>query len=260
MFRFGLGVLLLAAAAVGVVAVNADPNGGEKNRQLGEVRQLGNGKIWTWVQTDSDGVAETVGVTMTESALQGLPTEGGNACCGGHEYSLPLPPVAVETPFHHVVINWNPKGHEPKGIYDKPHFDFHFYMISETERLNIKENPDNTSEAGCAPSAEYLPKDYIQAPGIVGKMGSHWVDSLAPEFNGQPFTSTLIYGSYNGRVSFVEPMITKALLESHPNLSMLIKQPAKAADGRFVPGQYRISYDETAHTITVAVDRVKEVK
>lgn len=258
MFRFALGLLCLGAAAVGVATVQADTAG--KNRFLGEAKSLGQGKVWTWIQTDSDGVPQTIGITMTESALQGLPTDGGHGCCGGNEYSLPLPAIAVETPFHHVVINWNPKGHEPAGIYDKPHFDFHFYTMSEAERLNIKENPELTGDAARAPSAEYLPKDYVQAPGIVGKMGSHWVDSLAPEFNGQPFASTFIYGSYNGRVTFVEPMITKAFLESHPNFSQTLKQPIKSADPRFVAGQYRVEYSEQTHEITIAVDRANVVK
>ena len=258
MLRFALGILCLSAAAVGVATVHADT--ADKSRFLGDAKPLGQGKVWTWIQTDSDGVPQTIGITMTESALQGLPTEGGHGCCGGNEYSLPLPAIAVETPFHHVVLNWNPKGHEPAGIYDKPHFDFHFYTMSEAERLNIKDNPDLTGEAGRAPSPEYLPKDYVQAPGIVGKMGSHWVDSLAPEFNGQPFTSTFIYGSYNGRVTFVEPMITKAFLESHPNFSQTLKQPIKSADPRFVAGQYRVEYNEQTHEITIAVDRANVVK
>jgi hypothetical protein len=259
MFRFVCGFLCLgAAAAVGVATVNADIS--EKNRYLGEARPLGQGKVWTWIQTDNDGVPETIGITMTESALQGLPTEGGHGCCGGNEYSLPLPAIAVETPFQHVVINWNPQGHPPAGIYDKPHFDFHFYTMSEAERLNIKDSEELAGDAGRAPAPEYLPKGYLQAPGIVGKMGSHWVDSLAPEFNGQLFTTTFLYGSYNGRVTFVEPMLTKAFLESHPHFSQVLKQPLKSADSRFVAGAYRVEFNETTREYTIAIDRANAVK
>jgi hypothetical protein len=27
-----------------------------------------------------------------------------------------------------VGLNWNPHGHIPPGVYDLPHFDFHFYI------------------------------------------------------------------------------------------------------------------------------------
>ena len=41
-------------------------------------------------------------------------------------------------------------------------------------------------------------------------MGWHWIDPLSPEFTGQPFSKTYIYGYYGGELSFVEPMITLA--------------------------------------------------
>lgn len=259
MFRFVLGFLCLSAAAVAVVTVQAD--NGQPNRFIGDSKPLGEGKGWTWIQTDNDGVPQTIGITMTEAALRGLPTDdAGHGCCGGHEYSLPLPAIAVETPFHHVVINWNPKGHEPAGIYDKPHFDFHFHMISEAERANIQNSHEANTEASLAPSSEYFPKDYVQAPGVVGKMGCHWVDTQAPEFNGQPFTTTFIYGSYKGRVTFVEPMITKAFLESKPNFSQVLRQPAAAADRRFIAGQYRVEFNEKTREYTIAIDRAKPIK
>jgi hypothetical protein len=57
-------------------------------------------------------------------ALKGLP-EGKTM-----EFTLALPKEAAPTAYNHIGIDWNPQGHEPQGIYDKPHFDFHFYMIT----------------------------------------------------------------------------------------------------------------------------------
>ena len=31
-------------------------------------------------------------------------------------------------PLKWALLNWNPHGHIPPGIYDRPHFDVHFYM------------------------------------------------------------------------------------------------------------------------------------
>jgi len=44
-------------------------------------------------------------------------------------------------------------------------------------------------------------------------MGLHWLDIASPELNGAEFRYTLFYGSWDGRIIFDEPMITKALLE-----------------------------------------------
>ena len=49
--------------------------------------------------------------------------------------------------------------------------------------------------------------------------------TTAPEFIGKPFTVTYIYGFYHGNMTFVEPMITKAFLETHPDFTLPIKQP-----------------------------------
>lgn len=43
-------------------------------------------------------------------------------------------------------------------------------------------------------------------------MGAHLVDPRDPVGDG--FTRTFIYGQYDGRITFIEPMITKAHLES----------------------------------------------
>ena len=46
-------------------------------------------------------------------------------------------------------------------------------------------------------------------------MGVHWIDpEVAGVRRARQFTQTFIYGSWNGRLIFAEPMITKALLES----------------------------------------------
>ncbi|MFT3787525.1 MAG: DUF5602 domain-containing protein [Tepidisphaeraceae bacterium] len=224
---------------------------------LGEKVPMGNGQIWSWAIFDGTGRVQAVGVSMTETALEGLPTKGGHGCCDGPTYVLPMPAgLADVTAFKHIVINWNPQGHPPEGIYDKPHFDFHFYTIDEAQRDAIKNSEQNDPIASVAPSLEQLPADYAQAPGVVGKMGVHWIDTHAPEFNGKPFTSTFIYGSYAGAVTFMEPMITHATLTSNPKITLPVRVPAKPADLRFVPVQYRIEHDVLQKQIHVAMDNV----
>jgi hypothetical protein len=60
----------------------------------------------------------------------------------------------------------------------------------------------------------------------MARMGAHWIDPAAPEFNKQPFGKTFIYGSYNGSLAFMEPMTAKTYLDTKPDISEPIKLPA----------------------------------
>jgi hypothetical protein len=47
-------------------------------------------------------------------------------------------------------------------------------------------------------------------------MGVHWIDPASHEFHGHDFTATVLYGSYNGEMNFIEPMITRAYSRPGP--------------------------------------------
>ena len=110
------------------------------------------------------------------------------------------------------------------------------------------------------PDSKFLPEGYMYAPGSEYKyMGSHWIDTAAPEFNGKPFAYTFIYGSYDGRVVFWEPMVTTAFLKSKPNLVEAIKQPKEyQRPGLFYPTTYTIRYDAGRHEYVVAMEGFKK--
>ncbi len=256
MIRQTIAAAVLVVAGIGSLCLSESLSPTRADTHLGQARPMGDGQAWTWIKTDQKGRPTSMGITLTETALSGLPTEGGHSCCDGPQWNLPLPTGVDSGPVQHVVINWNPKGHPPEGVYSVPHFDFHFYTITEAERLQIKNSEENDALGNRPPPSEQLPPDYIQAPGVVGAMGCHWIDSKTPEFNGQPFTATFLYGSFDGKVTFIEPMITKATLESHVNQTLPVKVPVKPADKRFVPSQYRIEHDAHAKTITIAMDQV----
>jgi hypothetical protein len=220
----------------------------------GEVCAMGRGQIRSWVKLDQGGKPVAVGVTFDETALEGLPDCDGKRCCDGPEYAMELPRSVVGLPFKQVAINWNPRGHEPVGVYDKPHFDFHFYIMAPLDRSKITADGEDLIKTTKQLPAEQTPQDYVQAPGGVPRMGAHWVDRTSPELQGQPFTKTFIYGSYNGEITFVEPMITKAYLETKPNVSERLKLPAQYPVAGAYPTSYRIDYDATSKQYTVALE------
>ena len=121
---------------------------------------------------------------------------------------MKIPSQASKTPFDHIVIGWRPDGHEPFQIYGIPHFDFHFYMITSEERKLITSYEADSMKFKNAPPVEYLPPGYIYPGGGDAQMGAHWIDPASPEFNGETFRKTFIYGTLEGKVNFIEPMIT----------------------------------------------------
>lgn len=198
------------------------------------VVHMGNGNVRTYYTEKLNGTPVEVGIILNEAALMNLPTTP-------QSIAIPFHMKAKATTFTHVYIDWNPQGHEPEHVYDKPHFDFHFYFgFTNEQRLAI--GPNDTVQFASQPDSIFMPPMYLHLPGGVPQMGAHWVDLLAPELNGGTFTKTFIFGSYNGKFIFLEPMITLAYLQWHPNESIAIRQPAEFQKEGYYPLKYSIRY------------------
>jgi hypothetical protein len=219
---------------------------------VGETKPHGNGQVRTWVSLDASGNPTAIGLTFDEKALSGLPAEPppGEE---GTELSLNFPAQAGA--FKHVMLNWNPHGHPPAKVYDVGHFDFHFYTITEAERMGITAKGDDLARAKKEPAMEYVPEGYIHIPDSeIPRMGSHWVNPLSKELQGSAFTTTFLYGSYNGNMIFAEPMIAKSFLETKTNVTERIKLPAKYARNAYYPTRYSVSYNPIKKEYTVALE------
>jgi Domain of unknown function (DUF5602) len=226
-----------------------------KDKQIvGETKPLGKGQVRSWVSLDKSGNPTGVGLTFTEEALSTLPT-GPLPGEGWTEVSLALPTQASATAFKHIGLNWNPNGHSPAKIYDVAHFDFHFYMITEAERAGITATGDDLLRTKKQPAAEFVPAGYIYVPDSEhARMGAHWVNPLSKELQGQAFSTTFIYGSYNGSLIFAEPMITKSFLETKTNITELIKLPTQYARKAYYPTKYSVRYDPIKKEYTIALE------
>jgi hypothetical protein len=250
---------LAATIMLGVAACSrADASTTAPVTAYGDAVAVGNGTARAYITTVG-GVATEVGVALTESALTGLPDAHapGAVHAEGHmtfETVLSLP-AGNPTAFRHVLMNWNPGGHEPPGIYDTPHFDFHFYNIENAERLAIDpKDPEYQRKAERRPAAAAIPERYIMpAPLAFARMGVHWVDTTSVELNGKPFSATFIYGSWDGKVIFAEPMLTKAFLESKPQFRAELPMPASGRDAGYYPGAYSVRWDEGARELRIAI-------
>lgn len=221
---------------------------------LGDVLPFGNGTARSWVHVDGRGEPTTLGITLTEAALEGLPAEVTPGLIWMVEYILSIPEMPL-LPFDHIGVNWNPRGHIPAGIYNVPHFDFHFYTISPEQRSQITARGEDLERCRRSPMPGHLPEGYVFAPESEEPgMGGHWIDPLSHEFHGKDFTSTFLFGTHEGGIIFWEPMITKAYLETKPDASMPLQVPQEYARDGYYPTGYSIRYDAGRKEYTVALE------
>jgi hypothetical protein len=222
---------------------------------LGQFTILGDGTVRTWVKF-ANGKPASLGVTFSEMALQGLPTvEKLPKAMPVMEYELALPKEARNIGFDHISLDYGPVGHPPADIYDKAHFDVHFYMMPSAERKKITARGKDLAVCEKKPDAGTLPVGYILAPGTaIPQMGVHAVDPSGPEFRGEGFTKTFIYGYYNGKMTFIEPMVAVDYLKTKPNSSGAVKAPLVYQRPGFYPTKYSITFDEKRREYSVSLD------
>lgn len=211
-------------------------NQGWAHEVKGEKVSIGQGYAYSYIELNAKMKPTSLGVALSKEALQGLPTKDVN-------YTLKLPSSHALTPYREIMLNWNAFGHEPPDIYGIPHFDFHFYTISKEERESIMCMGEDLPVCTKTPLADFLPPFYIPTPGGVPMMGWHWLDSRSPELNGKRFTSTFIYGYYNGEMIFLEPMITREFLMDFGEINQELSLPNKYAIEGYYPKKYTVKYD-----------------
>jgi hypothetical protein len=251
-------------------------------RTDGAAQRIGNGTARTYVLYDPANrrVPIEVGIALSADALENLPApmamghaDAMSSHFDTHERLLELP-AGNPTPYKFVQFNWNPGGHEPPGVYDQPHFDFHFWTVPvEVRNSIVPSNPEFAAKAARYPGAEFRAPFYIDAataakapPAAVAvpQMGVHWLDVRSGEFNGRRFTKTYIYGSWDGAFVFDEPMITRAHVAAKGTASdpakrdeiIAISAPARRAIAGYYPNAYRITYDARANEYRIALTRL----
>ncbi|MBO0930166.1 DUF5602 domain-containing protein [Fibrella aquatilis] len=231
--KYLLSSLLATLLLCGCSSIDS---GTPPKRVYGTPVNMGAGTATSWASLDAQGNPLSIGFTLTKTAFDNLP-----ATMPGTDFMLALPTEATtKTPFQHIMINWNPQGHEPDKIYTVPHFDFHFYIQPMAEVMAIPPYPQAPTKFDKLPAATFLHADFVKGPGGVPGMGAHWSDVTSPEFKGQPFTETFVYGSYDGKVTFWEQMVALSYLKTSPSMEKAIKLPAKYEKPGYYPTRYSI--------------------
>jgi hypothetical protein len=251
-------------------------------RIFGWESDLGKGTVSSYAEFTASGTPRALGIVFSEGALDGLPSGGsdghhcfdrnkdgtvdaGTECLHQYELVLPLPDVVArgrDIPFKWVLLNWNPIGHIPPGVYDVPHFDVHFFMEPIANVFAIASGPcgpefihcDHFEVARRPWPANYMHPDFKDVEAAVPAMGNHLVDLTGPEFNKQPFTRTWIFGAYNGKVNFYEEMVTRAFILSKPGTCYPIKIPPAVGRSGFYPTLACHRHDARTGEYTVSME------
>jgi len=274
-----------AFAAAGILCIVASAAFAAEARTVTTERQkVGNGWASVYVALDADGTPHALGVSLTSEALEGLPTEPNRTsrcfdrngdgridvdeCVGDYNFTFAIPDgeaAKAVSPFKWIALNWNPHGHGKPAPppWSAPHFDFHFYVADREAVKRLRTGScgemidcDDFKTATKPVPAKYIHPDHVDVGAAVPDMGNHLIDSKSPELakGGPPFTHTFIFGAYDGQITFLEPMVTRAYIASKPSMCKPINQPqAWAIAGRY-PTKYCVRYVPMDNMYTVSIE------
>ncbi|HXH60236.1 MAG TPA: hypothetical protein VNI20_02635 [Fimbriimonadaceae bacterium] len=253
-------------------------------------KNVGTAEVTAYSDVDENGNPKAIGVKFKTSALDNMPKDlnmkgdwfdlNGNGkvdvdmtknppfmeTLGDYMARFDIPGNLKDIPYKFIEMNWNPMGHPPKG-WSVPHFDFHFYMTPESDVDAIGLGPkgflvseDCFTKAIKPVDPKYVGPNYKDMQFAVGKMGNHLVDPTAPEIaKNDPmlFKYAFIYGCYDGKVTFWEPMITRDFLASGETVEAEIPLPKAYAVAGWYPTKYAIRHTDDGYTTVSIEDFVK---
>ncbi|RYZ49888.1 MAG: hypothetical protein EOP07_23780, partial [Proteobacteria bacterium] len=191
------------------------------------------GDVWSEATLDAEGKVESLSLYISMDSIQGVPMMDMES------FIIPLPEIVREqTFFDHVSLDWNPHGHEPVGIYTKPHFDIHYYHPSVKEVAAIDCSDSSFISSELVPSGYALPPQLAAAGACVPGMGYHAspITDFAPTYS---FEETFIYGYYQTELAFFEPMITQEFLLEKKEAHRSLPNPASFG---FLPYMFPLDY------------------
>lgn len=247
-----LSVLCLSfifCSALALSSCKKDSKASDENTNTfkGPEVKVGKGNAQTFITISQSGVSHSqagvpqeIGVIFTDSSLLGLPDVNTT-------YVLNLPQEALEaTLFENVVVGLSAHGHglPPTGNIAE-HLDVRFFMMTNEERLTIPNPASSTYPAGAgfdvSPQAGYLPPNYV-LNFAVAQIGRHWASNSFD--SSASVNHTMIYGTYNGNLTFLAPIVTVADLANGNRYSVAYPQPQFFARHGYYATKYNIYKDD----------------
>jgi hypothetical protein len=136
------------------------------------------------------------------------------------------------------------------GIYMVRHLDFHFYVITPAEQQMVQGGPV-TPKLYRRPTFRRIMYPIRSqsrtwaCTGLTRRLGNSTVNRSSER---------LFTGSYHGQLTFLEPMVTQAFMQTHSAVEMKVKQPQAFQRSGFYPMRYSIRYDARNSVLRVSLD------
>lgn len=273
-------VLFTIVAVLGALSLSC--SSARSARVLGTPSSLGNGVVASYAEFDGSGAPKAIGVVFSASSLDALPTAPSDGhrcfdankdgvidlateCSAWHERVLPVPSEASrrpDVPFKWALLNWNPHGHIPAGVWDKPHFDVHFYIEPIENIFALQRGTCGPEFLRCDQFAlarkpvprNYVPANFQDVEAAAPAMGNHLIDPTTHEFHGKSFKRHWIYGIYDGRVIFYEDMVARSYMLSKPDECFPIQSPEAVALAGYYPTRSCVRYAPGKDEYTVSIE------
>lgn len=233
-----LVALALSGATLAAVAV---PRSRTTARSCTTVMQA---QVCTWAMMDGDRAVE-LDATVPLALIQAVPADAEMVWPPQELTSVPLPAEAREAlGINHMGINWEAHGHPPEHFL-APHFDFHFYNITQSQVQAIDCSDD--SKPATLPAGYALPD--VDVPGLgmlkglcVPRMGMHaMAEAEARETD--LFQASMMLGYYAGKPIFFEPMVAQERLLQGSDFALDIPGVDNLPTGVHYPTRLHAVYD-----------------
>lgn len=203
-----------------------------------------NSQVCTWVEMDGTAVVE-LGATIPLALIEAVPSDAEMTWPPEQLATVILPAEArTALGFDHLGINWEAHGHPPTPFLT-PHFDFHFYNLTQAEVQAI--DCSDQSKPASLPTGYVLPDIDIPGMGVlvglcVPRMGMHAMAEEEIEST-DPFDASLIVGYYGGEAIYIEPMVSRERLLERSSFELPVPTIENLPAGVHYPGKFRAEYD-----------------
>jgi hypothetical protein len=206
-------------------------------------------RVCTWATMKGDSVLD-VGADIPVALIENAPEHTEMAWPPAALVDLKLPDaVRAQSGLTHLTVFWESMGHPP-GPFLTPHFDFHFYTMSQADRDAIDcgdlNKPATLAEGYVLPDIALPPPmvELTKTETLVGlcvpKMGMHSLQANLME-GSDPFRGTMVLGYWKSGLIFIEPMISKAMLMEKKAFDLPI--PSIPGRAEAYPRTFRADYN-----------------
>lgn len=243
--RFPTIQFLAAGLGAACAACGARPSAAPRD-VAGSCQPAFGSPVCTWAQMSGSQVV-AVGATVPMTTIDSAPADAPMVWPPEAVITVPFPSdVRAAIGLDHLTLNWEPHGHPP-APFTTPHFDFHFYVISDSVRQTI--DCSHTNKPATLPAGYDLPD--LPVPGLgtligvcVPRMGMHSILATVAQ-DTAPFTATMVLGFYQGSPIFYEPMISRTMLATRRSFNLPVTAPENLPPGVRYPTRFEARYDAT---------------